>query len=252
MPTQGEESPMRYRRRAARRHRNRGGRAAFWLLAALGLALAGYVAFTIQLMPVLQTTAVYRAKVVAADVVNTAVGKVLEQDDVTYDRIMSFEKDSSGSITAVKADTLQINRIRTDVVKEVIAEINAIPPSELGIPLGTVIGGGLFSGRGPVIHIRLYPVGNVTAEISSEFTSAGINQTRQQINLDVHTDIAVVIPGYSIGTGVDSNFSIAESIIVGNVPSTVINGSTSGSSDQAVIYGSSGSSSASSGKSASR
>lgn len=234
---------MRSHRSRFYRRRNQVSRLTVGLVLAGSALLAGYILFSIQLMPVLQTTAVYRAKVVAADVVNNAVGKVLEQDDVTYDQLMTFEKNSSGSITAVKADTIQINRIRTDVVREVIREIDEIKPSELGIPLGTVIGGGLLSGRGPVIHIRIYPVGNVTAEISSEFTSAGINQTRQQINLDVRTDIAVVIPGYSIGTGVDSNFSIAESIIVGSVPSTVINGFSGSSTDNAIIYGSSGTSS---------
>lgn len=236
---------MRSRRRNFRRRRSRVSRLTVVLILAACALLAGYIGFSVQLMPVLQTTAVYRAKVVAADVVNNAVGEVLENDDVTYDQLMTFEKDSSGSIAAVKADTIQINRIRTDVVREVIKEIDEIKPSELGIPLGTVIGGGLLSGRGPVIHIRIYPVGNVTAEISSEFTSAGINQTRQQINLDVHTDIAVVIPGYSIGTGVDSNFSIAESIIVGSVPNTVINGTSDSGTDKAVIYGSSGTSSSS-------
>lgn len=231
---------MPYRHRRFRWRKGRRGRLAVILLLVFALLLAGYIAFSIQLMPVLQTTAVYRAKVVAADVVNDAVGKVLEKDDVTYDQLMHFEKDSSGSITAVKADTIQINRLRTDVVKEVIQEIDNIKPSELGISLGTVIGGGLFSGRGPVVHIRIYPVGNVTAEISSEFTSAGINQTRQQINLNVHADIAVVIPGYSIGSGVDSNFAIAESVIVGSVPNTVINGSSDDGTDRAIIYGSSG------------
>jgi sporulation protein YunB len=186
-------------------------------------AVAGlYVIFNIELLPVLRTTAVNKAKVAATNTINDAVGAVLKQDDVNYDKLISFEKDASGNITAIKADTFQINLLKYDITKEVVKELSEVGGSEIKIPVGTVIGGQIFTGLGPNINIRFQPVGNINSEITSTFTSVGINQTRQQIMLDIKADLTVIVATYNISTQVESNFIIADSVIVGGVPGTYV------------------------------
>jgi len=205
--------------------------------------------FNIALVPVLKTSATYKAKVLAINTINNAVGEVLEKDNITYDKLMTFEKDTNGDITALNANTIQINLLKYDIVKEVINEISAVGGSEIKIPIGTVVGGQLFTGRGPNIHIRFLPIGNVDSEITSTFSSAGINQTRQQIMLNVKVDLTVLISSYNVSTHVENNFCIADSVIVGSVPGsyTVVDG-TNGTSDKLFIYGQNGSNSGSSSK----
>ena len=56
-----------------------------------------------------------------------------------------------------------------------------------------------------------------TALISS-FQSAGINQTLHRILVQIKVDISAIIPGYTASGTIDTQFVIAETVIVGNVP----------------------------------
>ena len=239
--------PLYHRRFRARSKRRR---ACLLLAAVLAALLLGYISLSSKLMPLLKTAAVYRAQIVAANTVNDAVGKVLREDNISYDKLMTFDKNSDGAITAVTADTLQMNLLKYDITSEVIRELQHIPSSDLAIPLGNVVGGQIFTGRGPMVYVRVQPIGNVISSITSSFSDAGINQTRQQIMLNIHTDIAVMISIYTVSTSVDSNFCIADTVIIGSVPSYYFEGNSGGEAENAFIYGgsqSSGGSSASSG-----
>lgn len=235
------------------RVRKKRRKAPFTLMLIFLVFLMLYLLFNIALMPVLKTAAVYRARMVAITTINDAVGKVLKEDDISYDKLMNLEKNSSGQIQAVTANSLQINLLKYDITNEVVNELSKVGKSDMSIPLGNVIGGQLFTGRGPFIKIKFYPVGNVISEITSDFTAAGINQTRQQIMLDVRADITVMMSSYNVSTSVDSNVCIAELTIIGSVPNTYFQGDV-GSAGNAYVYGygassSSGKSSATSGSS---
>lgn len=197
-----------------------------------------YAVFDIALMPVLKTAAVNKAKIVAIYTINDAVGRVLKEDGISYDKLMSIEKDSSGTVTAVSANTVEINMLKYDITNEVIKAINGIQSSELGIPFGTVLGGPLFTGRGPLINIKIQPIGSVNSDVVNDFTSAGINQTRQQIMLNIRADITLIIANYNVSTTVESNVSVADIVIVGGVPgSYTYVGDTNDGSDRIFTYG---------------
>jgi sporulation protein YunB len=229
------------------RRKNKKRRVAVFFFFVFAVVIILYIMFNALLMPILKTAAVYKAKIVAIYTINSAVGKVLKTDNISYDKLMNFDKDSNGDITAVNADTMQINLLKYDITNEVIKELSSIKSSELKIPFGTVFGGQILTGRGPMINIRIQPMGNVDSNISNTFTSAGINQTRQQVMLDIKADIIVMISSYNVSTQVETNFCIADSVIVGSVPGSymVING-TSDATDKLFIYGNSGTSGSSS------
>jgi sporulation protein YunB len=215
------------------RHRFR-RRTKFKILGALVILLLVVIlifgVFSIRLMPVIKTMAINNARTEATMAINNAAGKVLKEQNIDYDKLMTLEKDGNGNITAVKADALQINMLKYEVTNEVVKEINAISSNELSIPIGTIIGGQIFSGLGPRIEVTVEPVGSVETNIDNEFTSTGINQTRQEVMLDVKASITIIVSSYNVATTVDSNFDIADTVIVGNVPSSyfVVNGDSSG------------------------
>ena len=214
----------------------------FFLMLVLTAVILIYFIFAVRLLPILKTMAVNNAKIIALQTVNNAVGKVLKDNDVTYDKLMNFRTDSTGKITAVEADTLQINLLKYEITKETIKEINDIDKASLGIPLGTIIGGDLLSGTGPCINVEIAPIGNVETNITNQFSAAGINQTRQEINLNVKTSITVIISSCNVSTDIESNFTLADTVIVGGVPdyyTVVEDGSSSGlsNSEKAFIYG---------------
>lgn len=220
------------------RVRRKKNRAALMCILFGTITVLCYSVFDIALMPVLRTAAVNKAKIVAIYTINDAVGKVLREDGISYDKLMSVEKDSAGTVTAVSANTVEINMLKYDITSEVIKELNNIQGSELAIPFGTVLGGPLFTGRGPMINIRIQPIGSVNSNVVNDFTSAGINQTRQQIMLDIRADITLMIANYNVSTSVESNISVADIVIVGGVPgSYTYVGDTGDGSDRIFTYG---------------
>ena len=73
------------------------------------------------------------------------------------------------------------------------------------------------------MHVRIVPVSAVSAVFSTEFESAGINQTRHKIYLSLQTTVRLVIPSGAKQVALGSQVLVAESIIVGEVPSSYVN-----------------------------
>ena len=96
----------------------------------------------------------------------------------------------------------------------------ALGEQGITIPLGTVLGIPLFAGKGPKLTLRFTPAGAVQSSFESAFADAGINQTIHKITLRLTATVRIILPGESHTVTISSVATIAESIIVGDVPST--------------------------------
>jgi len=181
-----------------------------------------------HLRPIISHMAEVRVEYLAVKAMNEAVNRKIIQDNVGYDSLIYFEKDIYGQITALKTNMIGVNRLKTEIVEDVLASLSKISHSELAIPLGNLTGADILSGRGPRIPIRIVPLGVVEANFSNEFGSAGINQTRHQIMMEIHVDVSVLFPGYSADKKVTTQVCVAETVIVGNVPDSYLNFGDSG------------------------
>ncbi len=192
----------------------------YLLMAALVFVAFWVTIFWVEshLRPIVEQMATARVNYLASKAVNTAISTRLSEEDVSYGDLVIFEKDYLGGITALKTDMIKINRLKADIINHVLDALQKIGPTELGVPLGNVINGELFSGRGPLIPVRIVPLGTASADFHNVFSSAGINQTRHQIMLEVTVDISVLLPGYAAATEVLVQVVVAETIIVGGVP----------------------------------
>ncbi len=195
---------------------------------AIGIAIfiviltAVYI-FETRLSSVVCEMAENRVKAKAAIIMSTAIFEEVEHDDITYDRLVSFEKDENGRITALKTNIIEINRLKSKLSVKILEELSNMDTASLEIPIGTVIGGEIFGGKGPGLKVEVIPVGTVEAEIDNEITSAGINQSRHQILMKVTADITVITTGSRFATTVESYVCIAETVIVGEVPNSYTN-----------------------------
>ena len=158
-----------------------------------------------------------------SDLINDAIDRQIENQNVQYDRIVYFEKDLEGRITALKTNMSEVNRLKTDILNLINDEILAMDTSDLGIPIGSLILPEIFSGKGPKIPVQIMSIRNSDASFTSAFTEAGINQTLQQLNMLVSVDVAVLVLGRTNYFTVTSQVVVAETIIVGQVPDTYLN-----------------------------
>lgn len=195
---------------------------AIWLTLILaGLCLA-FLMLRSRYREVIRDLAQTQVKNTTSDLTNDAIAKQIAQGVIRYDRIVFFEKDLDGRITALKTNMSEVNRLKTDILNLINDEILALDTSDIGIPLGSIFLPELLSGKGPAIPVHILAIRNSDAAFSSSFSQAGINQTLHRLNMNVSVDVAVLVLGQTSSFTVDSQVVVAETIIVGNVPSTFL------------------------------
>lgn len=157
-----------------------------------------------------------------SDLINDAIDMQIETGNIQYDRIVYFEKDLNGRITALKTNMSEVNRLKTDILNIINDEILALDTSDIGIHLGSLFLPELLSGRGPAIPVHILSIRNSDASFKSSFSQAGINQTLHQLTMDVSVDVAVLVLGQTGSFTVNSEVVVAETVIVGAVPNTFL------------------------------
>ena len=204
------------------------------LLIAVIVFLWGFYAFEANIRPLVAQMATSRAQNIASSVINNAVMEVMIREDIQYDNLVRLEKDQNGQITALKTNTALSNQLKSQITENILTRISDLDMSTISIPLGNIVNGELFSGRGPEIEVKIVPLGNVKADFKNEFTSSGINQTYHKIILETTVTIAILLPGKNASGQISTEVTIAETVIVGNVPDyfTYIAGDESGMLDK--------------------
>lgn len=157
-----------------------------------------------------------------SDLINDSIDAQIADGNIQYDRIVYFEKDLNGRITALKTNMSEVNRLKTGILNLINDEILALDSSDIGIPLGSLILPELFSGRGTAIPVEIISIRNSDASFSSDFIEAGINQTLHQLTMHVSVDISVLVLGQAESFTVNSQVVVAETVIVGDVPDTFL------------------------------
>ena len=152
-----------------------------------------------------------------SDLINDAIDQQIENDDVQYDRIVYFEKDLDGRITALKTNMSEVNRLKTNILNIINDEILQMDTSDIGVPMGSLFLPEFFSGKGPAFPISILSIRNSDASFFSDFVEAGINQTLHQLNMEISIDVAVLVLGKTSYFTI-SKVVVAETIIVGQVP----------------------------------
>lgn len=167
---------------------------------------------------VIGTLAQTQVKNATSDLINDAIDRQISNGNIQYDRMVYFEKDLEGKITALKTNMSEVNRLKTDLLNLINDEILAMDSDQLGIPLGSLIFPEVFAGKGPLIPVQILTIRNSEANFFSEFSQAGINQTLQKLNMQVSVDVAVLVLGKVDDFTISSQVVIAETVIVGQVP----------------------------------
>lgn len=171
---------------------------------------------------VIRELAETQVKNTTSDLTNDAIAKQIAKGEIQYDRIVYFEKDLNGRITALKTNMSEVNRLKTDILNLINDEILALDASDIGIPLGSLFLPEFFSGKGPAIPVHILSIRNSDAVFSSTFSQAGINQTLHKLIMTVNVDVAVLVLGETGSFTLNSEVVVAETVIVGEVPTTFL------------------------------
>lgn len=183
-----------------------------------------------QIRPIITTMSSYYTRTFAVSQINSAIESALSLEDISYDDLVTLSTDSNGSVTSIQTNTKQIARIHTIITEKVNQAFVDLKLVNFSIPLGSLSGIVWLSGVGPSIPVKMIPQGVANTQIISELSEAGINQTLHRITLHITAEMTAIIPCYSTTVEISSDYLLAESVIVGTVPSyytKVISGDSS-------------------------
>ena len=193
-----------------------------WLVVILLVLCLAFLMLRSRYRDVIRDLAQTQVKNTTSDLTNDAIAKQIAAGVIQYDRIVYFEKDLDGRITALKTNMSEVNRLKTDILNIINDEILALDTSDIGIPLGSLFLPELLSGKGPCIPVHILSIRNSDATFSSKFSQAGINQTLHQLTMLVSVDVSVLVMGQTASFTVTTEVVVAETVIVGDVPSTYL------------------------------
>ncbi len=188
------------------------------LITLLTAAVVLLYAFDALIGSPLRSIAAYRAKQIAAEIINGAVTNAIDQCGYVYSDLASIQRNDANNITSIEANTVNIARLQSAVTANIITDMKSIEDMTEKIYISSLFGPGILSGIGPSVSIRFLLDGYVSSSIASEFTSAGINQTTHTITISTQIEFVSIIAGKSVATSVPGDFIAAQTVIVGNIP----------------------------------
>lgn len=192
------------------------------LLLVAVLALITFAAFLhFRYLPLVRTIISVKIENEASDLIVAVISRHLAEGEFPYEQIIQLHTDRDGRVTALTADMAAVNRLKLTVLDDIGSEIREMSVEELSVPLGNVIAPALLSGRGGYIPVRLVELKSSGAQLESRFTQAGINQTLHELILEVHLIVTVLTPGGLVTVPVSVQTTVAQTVIVGEIPQTV-------------------------------
>ena len=185
------------------------------------IIVIGIISFILESYPIFTASCINAASSRAVNIVNEEVQNATK--NYSYDDLIEIEKDENGNITLIKANTLLINRLITEITSSVQQRIDEAPTAMVYINYGSVSGISILKNLGPKFDIELEAAGTVDAHTKSEFQSAGVNQSLHRIYLEISTEVNILTPLGTFAKEINPEILLTEAVIVGDVPDSYYN-----------------------------
>ena len=161
-----------------------------------------------------------RMEYISNKIINKSVSNVLKEKNINYSDIVIMQKDTEDHVASISIDFIKMNEIKSDLVLEILEQINNTHYTDISIPLGNFLDVEFLMGMGPKIPFRIIPHGTVYVDYRDEFKSMGINQTCHEVYLDINTKVSGIMPGFKTSADIETSIIAAHTVIVGDVPET--------------------------------
>ncbi len=172
----------------------------------------------IKLRPVIQTVGGNALKNTLSNVLDGTVNEMVDSLGIKYNDMVNIEKNNDGTIAAITLNSTCVNGYKADISDGCSDKLSNFNETVVPVPLGSIIGGAFFNGRGACMEICATIYGFAVTDVISRFESAGINQTRHTIYLNVSASAHAYMGLCHLNETVDETIILVETIIVGTVP----------------------------------
>ncbi len=192
------------------------------VLIGLFLAILSLVYTKIFITPIMEEISQEEMRMLTMSAINEAVVEAIENTP-EYTDMVSFAYDHENNIKNITLKSLTVNKLVQSTISLTQEKISQMGMRGIDIPIGSLSGMTFLSGKGPLVNLRVYPVGSVTAELKTEFTECGINQTYHKIYIRISANTSIILPRANSSVNSLTDVLIFNSIIVGKIPETYLN-----------------------------
>lgn len=148
----------------------------------------------------------------AEKIINEIVEERLESATQTY----TVNKDSSGRAMSVDTDPAALTKLKSGLAdslnKRLCGSYTAF------VPFGSLLDHKLLNGWGFPVPVNLYFTGSAKVELKSDIVSAGINQSKYRMVMDVEAELASTSVTDSGSYTYKGEYLMCEVVLVGEVP----------------------------------
>lgn len=173
--------------------------------------------------PSIESLAEIKAKEMVTYAVNEATCKQFFKEATKIEDLLIINTDNEGSIELVQSNTVAMNILAAELGKEIKQMYRDMKPSQLKVPLGTILGSQLMSQSDLNVNMKVLPISVANIEFLSEFESQGINQTKYKVYLSLTSKVRVMAPFSSKTLEVHNVVLVSEAVILGKVPNSYVN-----------------------------
>lgn len=175
--------------------------------------------FELNLRPKITDLTRIKAEGLATEAINKAVADEIEKSKITYDDLMDLNCNKSDNLSSVTTNVITVNKLKSAVSLAAQKNIMDLSSKEVCFKAGDLSGIDLFSGRGYDVPVKLNFSGSIQTDFKSQFTSAGVNQTKHTAYITVTANVYITSESLLNATSViTTSVPVAETIIVGDTP----------------------------------
>ena len=189
------------------------------------IAIATAIFIIKSINPIINTLCITEAKNIATKIANEEASNIMR--NYKYEDFITIIKDEEQNIVMLQANVNTINQISSEIPVKILEKLKQENNSKIEIYLGSILGTKILSGSGPKFSAKIANTGNIETILKSQFSSQGINQTLHRIYLELSINTNILTPYDSIEVKIENQVLIAESVIIGNIPSAYYNLNTS-------------------------
>ena len=180
------------------------------------LLISLFFSVLIRFKPVVEEKASHAAKSQAIRIINDATDSIFS--DIALSEMTIIDKDNEGNIVSVSADSVEMNKLKSKLSKNIQMFAENAENTTIHIPIGSLTNIEVLQGFGYRIPINISTDGLAKIDFDDEFISVGINQVKHKIYMIASVRVTVVSSVYSKSETIETEIPVSETVISGVVP----------------------------------
>lgn len=172
--------------------------------------------YYLRVAPLVTNIVIENTRMKVSEAIDDMTDRQLQ--NTNYEDFVIVRYDNEGKMTFFQVNSINVDLFARKVTALIREEMSKFENDGINIPIGTVSGIPFLSDLGPEITLNILNLGVVDADFTSEFISAGVNQTIHRLYMKIIVNMKIILPGYSLSFDNSSTVIICESVIVGDVP----------------------------------